>query len=107
MNIFKTPLPATVLALTLGLASPLRAQVVPLPPPDAQGWIRLFRGSQDNANFYVFTTGRVPSQNRQTFPSGPFAIQSGDTIRASNASQGHFIHRQPFSHYRIRFQLRW
>ncbi len=84
------------------------AQPVTLPFPDSAGWIKLFRGT-NTSDFYEFTaTGLVaPSLNQLAFPSGPFSIQAGDTIRTSGSPNGQLIFRQPFSHYRVQVQLRW
>jgi hypothetical protein len=88
---------------------------VQLPPPDSAGWIKIFRGVQDTANFYRYmgSTRVVPAQNKQHFlgtnpasPSAPFTI-SGDTIRSSGNPGGHLIFKQSFSHFRVSYQLKW
>src|SRR5690606_15746077 len=89
----------------LGAAS---AQSVVLPPPDAQGWIKLFRGG-NTADFYSFYTNGVnarPADRKTAFPDNTFRVQ-GDTIQVATNSTGHLMFRQPFSHYRLRFQMRW
>jgi hypothetical protein len=89
---------------------------VNLPPPDSAGWIKIFRGVQDTGNFYRFmgTTRVVPALNRQHFlgtnpasPSAPFTVLGGDTIRSAGSPAGHLIFKQPLSHHRVRFQMRW
>jgi Domain of Unknown Function (DUF1080) len=85
-----------------------QAPVVPLPKPDTEGWIKLFRGT-NTSDFYSFMgTGRlVPSQNKGAFPNNVFTVVAGDTIQSSGSPQGHLIFKQPFSHYRVSFQMRW
>ncbi len=113
--------PAAVFAgaLTAALAFPAQAQLVPgvnLPQPDSAGWIKIFRGIQDTGNFYRFmgSSRVVPAQNRQHFlganpanPSAPFTVLAGDTIRSSGTPNGHLIFKQPLSHHRVRFQMKW
>lgn len=94
------------------LAGPARAQLVEgveLPPPDSAGWIKIFRGIQDTGNFYRYmgTNRSVPAQNRQAWPADPFTVPGGDTIRSDGSPQGHLIFRQPLSHYRVSYQLKW
>jgi hypothetical protein len=85
-----------------------QAQNVKLPKPDAQGWIKIFRGD-NTSDFYAYTAGGFtpPSQARQAFPGGPFQIQGGDTIRTTGAPNGQLIFRQNFSHYRMQVEFRW
>jgi hypothetical protein len=102
------------LALAFGVASATAtaqelAPGVNLPPPDSEGWIRIFRGIQDTGNFYRFmgTSRTVPARNKQPLVGGPFSILGGDTIRSSGSPQGHFIFKQSLSHYRVSFQMKW
>jgi len=84
---------------------PVTAQVV-LPPPDAQGWIKIFRGSQDAPSFYTYYGTVPPAQARRAFPDNTFRIR-GDTVDVSGTPTGHFIYRIPLSHYRVRYQMRF
>lgn len=82
--------------------------VVTLPKPDAEGWIKLFRGD-NTSDFYSFmgTSRLVPSKNKGPFPNNVFTVVAGDTIQSLGSPAGHLIFKQPFSHYRVSFQLRW
>jgi len=108
------------LALVAALSGQATAQTlapgVNLPAPDSAGWIRIFRGIQDTGNFYRYmgTTRVVPAQNKQHFlglnpasPSAPFTVLAGDTIRSSGSPNGHIIFKQPLSHFRVSYQLKW
>lgn len=97
------------LAFSAAAASAALAPGVNLPPPDSEGWIKLFRGVQDTGNFYRFvsSTRSVPAQNKQPLVGGPFSIVGMDTIRSSGSPQGHFIFKQALSHYRVSFRMRW
>jgi hypothetical protein len=77
------------------------AQNIQLPPPDAQGWIRLFRGG-NTADFYSHT---ATGQTDGPFPSSTFKV-TGDTIRVSGNPTGHLAFKQVFSHYHVRVQMR-
>ncbi len=92
--------------MLLGLNTWVMAQIA-LPTPDAQGWIKLFRG--DNvSDFYTFYSGAIPSARRtgNNFPDNTFKIK-GDTVQVSGSPTGHMIFKQSFSHYRIRYQVRF
>lgn len=78
---------------------------VTLPKPDAEGWIRVFRGG-NTSDFSVYTGNGAPSQNPQAFGS-PFFVQSGDTIRTTGSPNAQLIFKQNFSHYIMEVQLRW
>lgn len=79
--------------------------VIPIPAPNANGWIKLNRGN-NASDFYTYYTGDIPAKSRKTFPDATFKY-SGDTITASGSPTGHIIFKQPFSHYKIRYQIRW
>ncbi len=104
-----TSLLAASFALLAASAAAQLAPGVNLPQPDSAGWIKIFRGIQDTGNFYRYTgSGRVvPAQNRQSWPGDPFTIPGGDTIRADGNPVGLLIFKQPLSHYRVRFQMKW
>jgi Domain of Unknown Function (DUF1080) len=92
---------------TLAFAvAPILAQVS-LPAPDANGWIKLFRGT-NTSDFYTFYAGAIPStrKNGANFPDNTFKIK-GDTVQVSGSPTGHMIFKQAFSHYRIRYQVRF
>jgi hypothetical protein len=104
------------LAVLSSTASAALAPGVDLPSPDSAGWIKIFRGVQDTGNFYRYmgSSRVVPAQNKQHFfgtnpaiPSAPFTVLAGDTIRSSGTPQGHLIFKQPLSHYRVSFQMKW
>ncbi len=78
---------------------------VNLPKPDADGWIRIFRGG-NTSDFSVYTGNDAPSKNAQAF-GPPFYVQGGDTIRTSGSPNGQLIFKQNFSHYIMEVQLRW
>lgn len=85
------------------------AQTVPtvnLPKPDADGWIKIFRG--DNlGDFSIFTgTGSPASEGNKAF-GDPFFVVKGDTIRTDGSPGGQLIFKQNFSHYIMEVQLRW
>jgi hypothetical protein len=74
--------------------------VVTLPKPDSAGWIKLWRG--DNASdFYTYYS---PTNTNKTFPDNTFKF-SKDTIVVSGSPTGHIVFKQPFSHYRVRFEM--
>ncbi len=58
------------------------------------------------SDFYTFYTGDIPAKSRKTFPDATFKY-IGDTISVTGSPTGHIIFKQPFSHYRIRYQIRW
>jgi hypothetical protein len=78
---------------------------VTLPKPDAEGWIKLYRGD-NTSDFSIYTGNGVPSQNPRSF-GDPFYAQGGDTIRTDGAPNAQLIFRQNFSHYVMQVQLRW
>jgi hypothetical protein len=92
-------------ALVCAIA-PALAQVS-LPAPDANGWIKLFRGT-NTSDFYTFYAGAIPSTRRNgaNFPDNIFKVK-GDTIQVAGTTTGHVIFKQSFSHYRIRYQVRF
>lgn len=96
-----------VLVLMGAIAHPAFAQfpTVNLPKPDADGWIKIFRGD-NTADFAVYTTGGSPAQEGKPF-GDPFYVQSGDTIRTDGNPGGQLIFKQNFSHYIMEVQLRW
>ncbi len=86
----------------------LRAQTIPtvnLPKPDADGWIRIFRGN-NQSDFAVYTSGGAPGKEAVAF-GAPFYVQSGDTLRTTGSPNGQLIFKQNFSHYIAEVQLRW
>jgi hypothetical protein len=87
------------LGLSCGTVS-AQAPVVTLPKPDSAGWIKLWRG--DNASdFYTYYS---PTNTNKTFPDNTFKF-SKDTILVSGSPTGHIVFKQPFSHYRVRFEM--
>lgn len=98
---------AIVMLLLGAMACPGFGQdsAVTLPKPDAEGWIKIFRGT-NTSDFSVYTGNGVPSRNPQPF-GAPFHVQGGDTIRTTGSPNAQLIFRQNFSHYRMQVQLRW
>lgn len=91
-----------------GAWSPIRTftSLVPLPAPDTAGWIRLFRGDNPGDFFTAPNNSTPPGRTLGTFPSGPYSV-TGDTIRVTGSPAGQFYFKQPFSHYKVRYQMRF
>jgi len=68
--------------------------------------MKLFRG--DNASdFYIANNGNTPPAKAQTaFPNSTYSI-SGDTIKVTGSPAGQVYFKIPFSHYRVRYQMRF
>lgn len=84
------------------------AQTLPtvnLPRPDAEGWIKIFRGD-NTSDFAIYSGSGAPSQNPRVF-ADPFYVQGGDTIRTDGSPNAQLIFKQEFSHYIMQVQLRW
>jgi hypothetical protein len=79
---------------------------VPLPAPDSAGWIKVFRGDNTAEFFQAGNVSTPPGRVLTTFPSGPYSV-TGDTIRVSGNPAGQFYFKQPFSHYKVRYQMRF
>lgn len=94
-----------MLAAALASNGFAQAPISPLPRPDAEGWIKLYRGD-NTSDFSIYSGNGAPSQNPQPFAS-PFFAQGGDTIRTSGSPNAQLIFRRNFSHYRMQVQLRW
>jgi Domain of Unknown Function (DUF1080) len=80
--------------------------IVPLPEPDSAGWIRLFRGTNTSDFFSAPNNSTPPGRTLTTFPASPYTV-TGDTIRVSGSPAGQFYFKQAFSHYKIRYQIRF
>ncbi len=78
--------------------------VVPMPEPDSAGWIRLFRGSNASDFFSAPNNSTPPGRTLNTFPGSPYTV-TGDTIKVSGNPAGQFYFKQPFSHYKVRYQM--
>lgn len=78
--------------------------VVPMPEPDSAGWIRLFRGDNTADFFSAPNNSTPPGRTLNTFPGSPYTV-TGDTIRVSGSPAGQFYFKQPFSHYKVRYQM--
>ena len=76
-----------------------QTSTVNLPKPDADGWIKLFRGN-NAADFFTYY-GSTNANN--PFPDNTFKFKD-DTIVVSGSPTGHIIFKQSFSHYRIRYE---
>lgn len=84
----------------LALAAVAGSQTVQLPKPDAEGWIKLWRGNNPG-DFYTYYT---PTNNNGTFPDNTFKF-TGDTVTVSGSPTGHLVFKQSLSHYRLRFEM--
>lgn len=87
------------------------AQTVPtvnLPKPDAQGWIKIFRGD-NQSDFSLYTGNGSPAQEATKAGFGSiFMVQgNGDTIRTTGMPNAQLIFKQNFSHYIMEVDLRW
>lgn len=82
-------------------AAAVRGQgtTVTLPKPDADGWIKLFRGNNASDFFTYYGSGNP----NNPFPDKTFKVNN-DTIDVTGSPTGHIIFKQPFSHYRIRYE---
>jgi hypothetical protein len=97
--------PVFILVGALACGGFAETPTVTLPKPDAEGWIKLFRGD-NTADFSIYSGSGAPSQNPRSF-ADPFYVQGGDTIRTDGAPNAQLIFRQNFSHYIMQVQLRW
>jgi hypothetical protein len=86
--------------LALAAAAAAQTPVVQLPKPDSAGWIKLWRGDNPQDFFTYYN----PSSSNNTFPDNTFKF-SKDTLVVSGSPTGHIMFKQPFSHYRIRFEM--
>ncbi len=95
-----------IACLTLSTLGVPFAQTVKLPTPDSLGWMKLFRGN-NASDFYIANNGNTaPAQAQTTFPNSTFAIR-GDTITVTGNPAGQVYYKIPFSHYRVRYQMRF
>lgn len=94
--------------LVIALAGKGRAQVptVNLPKPDADGWIKIFRGN-NQSDFSIYTGNGSPAQEGSKAFGDPFFVEKGDTIRTDGNPFGQLIFKQNFSHYIMSVELRW
>ncbi|MEO6098199.1 MAG: DUF1080 domain-containing protein [Fibrobacteria bacterium] len=103
----KTVMAAALLGLCIGSARAQSNPKVSLPKPDAQGWIKIFRGD-NTSDFSLYTGNGSPAQEASKAPfGGPFVVQGGDTIRTTGAPNGQLIFKQDLSHYIMEVDLRW
>jgi Domain of Unknown Function (DUF1080) len=89
------------MVFTTLIAMQPRAQtpVVDLPKPNADGWIKLFRGN-NTGDFFTYYN---ETNSNNAFPDNTFKFKD-DTIVVSGTPTGHIIFKQSFSHYRIRYE---
>ncbi len=92
-------LSALALAAIVAVSARGQGAVVNLPKPDADGWIKLFRGNNASDFFTYYGSG---SPNN-TFPDKTFSFKD-DTIIVTGTPTGHIIFKQSFSHYRVRYE---
>lgn len=78
--------------------TPGRAEVN-LPKPDADGWIKLFRGDNPQDWFTMYGGGAT-----KNYPDDVFKAK-GDTLQVAGNPAGHVLFKQVFSHYRVSYQL--
>lgn len=91
--------PAITLIIALSVSFQALGQTVTLPKPDAQGWIKLFRGD----NTQDFYSHHKPNEENGPFPNTSFKIK-GDTIQVAGG-WGHLAFKQSFSHYHLRTEM--
>ena len=86
-----------------------QAQTFPtvnLPKPDADGWIKIFRGN-NQSDFSIYTGSGTPAAESNKGFGDPFFVQGGDTIRTDGSPNGQLIFKQNFSHFIMSIELRW
>lgn len=91
-----------VLAVLFGFSINAQAvaPIVSFPPPNDSGWIKLFRGN-NNDDFYSHDA----QTKRGLFPNATF--QNRDSVVAvTGTPTGHFAFKQPLSYYHLRFKQR-
>ena len=89
----------TALALVAALGA--NGQTVNLPPPDQDGWIKLFRGN-NSSDFYARLSGNINQD--AAFPNNTFKV-IGDTIQTTGKPTGHLAFKQVFSHYHLKMEM--
>lgn len=92
--------------LLAGTAQSQTTPTVTLPRPDADGWIKIFRGD-NQSDFSIYTGNGSPAQEANKGFGDPFFVEKGDTIRTDGGPPGQLIFKQSFSHYVMSVQLRW
>lgn len=103
----KATLAAVLLSQGMGMARAQTTATVNLPKPDAQGWIKIFRG--DNlSDFSLYAGNGSPAQEVSKAAFGTiFLVQAGDTLRTTGSPNAQLIFKQNFSHYIMEVDLRW
>lgn len=92
--------------LALSMAGAVADKPATLPPPDKDGWIKLWRGN-NATDFFIAYNGKQPVASSKTpFPNSVFN-KSGDTIKVNPAVGGQVYFNHSFSHYRIRYQMHY
>lgn len=98
-TMLKILLPATLLSASV-------ISAVTLPPPDKDGWIHLFTGSNAADWYYAYNGTASPTPpSKSNFPSGAFTVVKGDTIQAAGNPKGQVYYNQSFSYYRISYEM--
>jgi hypothetical protein len=77
-----------------------------LPAPDSGGWIKVFRGTNTGDFFTAPNNSTPPGRTLGAFPGGPYSV-TGDTIKVTGSPAGQFYFKQPFSRYKVRYQIRF
>lgn len=90
--------------LALAAAGMARAQTVNLPPPDQDGWIKLFRGN-NQADFYARLSGNINQDVAFTNSANATFRSVGDTIQTTGRPTGHLAFKQAFSHYHFKMEM--
>ena len=96
------------LMLWVGFSASMGQAVVDLPTPDEDGWIKLSRGDNED-DFFIYSDSRsntTPADENEPFPNGTFSYR-GDTIVVTGNATQHLMFKQRFSHYRVRFEMRF
>lgn len=96
---------SSILAVFLSGPTWAQSPTVNLPKPNADGWIKIYRGDNPS-DFSVYTGNGAPAQEGKAF-GDPFFHQGGDTVRTDGSPNGQLIFKQNFSHYIMEVQLRW
>ncbi|MEO7778398.1 MAG: DUF1080 domain-containing protein [Fibrobacteria bacterium] len=88
-----------MVVFSLAAAAQSQTSTVQLPKPDADGWIKLWRGDNPGDFFTYYS----PTNSNNAFPDNTFKFNK-DTIVVSGSPTGHILFKQAFSHYRIRYE---
>lgn len=98
---------ASLICILAGIGQAQTTPTVNLPKPDADGWIKIFRGD-NKSDFSIYTGNGSPAQEGTKGFGDPFFVEgTGDTIRTDGSPFGQLIFKQNFSHYIMTVELHW